>query len=81
MADHKSIEQLSFEEALKELERIVAELESGETPLERSISLYERGSKLKLQCEATLKSAEERVERIVLDPAGNPTGTERFSPN
>ena len=63
---------LSFEDALQELEAIVRQLESGDVPLERSIALYERGAALKTHCEATLKSAQLKVEKIVLDPAGAP---------
>jgi len=66
---------LSFEQALAELERIVAELESGKTDLEQSIAAYERGARLKAHCEAKLKEAQLRVERIVIGPAG-PTGVE-----
>ena len=66
---------LSFEQALAELERIVAELESGKTDLEQSIAAYERGALLKGHCEAKLKEAQLRVERIVIGPGG-PTGVE-----
>ncbi len=59
------IESLSFEAALKELEGIVSELESGDVDLESSIARYERGAALKAHCEAKLKSAELRVEQIV----------------
>ena len=66
---------LSFEQALAELERIVAELESGKTDLEQSIDAYERGARLKAHCDAKLKEAQLRVEKIVVGPAG-PTGVE-----
>jgi len=66
---------LSFEEALAELEKIVAELESGKAELERSIQVYERGAALKAHCEAKLKAAQLRVEKIVMGPAG-PIGVE-----
>lgn len=71
----KDIEKLGFEEALVQLEKIVGQLESGEAPLDKSIELYERGNYLKAHCEARLKAAEERVEKITL-AAGAPTGTE-----
>jgi exodeoxyribonuclease VII small subunit len=61
---------LSFEQALAELERIVAELESGQAPLERSIEMYERGALLKAHCEARLKAAQLRVEKIVVGSGG-----------
>jgi exodeoxyribonuclease VII small subunit len=70
------IAALSFEEALRELERIVADLESGQAELERSIDLYERGSRLKQHCEARLRQAQLRVERIVVGPGGEPQRTE-----
>ena len=59
------VEQLSFEDALKELEGIVSRLEQGEVDLEDSIALYERGQALKSHCEKKLKAAESRLEKIV----------------
>jgi exodeoxyribonuclease VII small subunit len=68
---------LSFEVALKELESIVTKLERGDVPLEESIAIYERGEALKTRCEALLRQAEERVEKIrVAD--GRAVGTEPF---
>ena len=64
------IESLSFEQALAELERIVAELESGKAELERSVEAYQRGARLKAHCEAKLKAARLQVEKIVLGPTG-----------
>ena len=61
---------LSFEQALAELERIVGELESGKAELERSLDVYERGARLKAHCEAKLKAAQLRVEKIVIGPSG-----------
>lgn len=72
----QDIEALSFESALKELEDIVRQLESGDAPLERSIELYERGTKLKARCEALLKAAEAKVEKITLSSDGAPRGGE-----
>jgi exodeoxyribonuclease VII small subunit len=69
------IAALSFEQALEELERIVSELESGKAELERSIQVYERGAQLKAHCEAKLKEAQLRVEKIVMGAAG-PVGVE-----
>ena len=66
----QDISALSFEQALEQLERIVAELESGQAPLERSIEMYERGAALKAHCEARLASARLRVEKIVVGPEG-----------
>lgn len=65
------ISQLSFEEALAELESIVKRLETGATRLDDAIAAYERGAKLRAHCEARLKEAQARVEKIVLGPDGS----------
>jgi exodeoxyribonuclease VII small subunit len=70
------VEKLSFEEAMRELERVVSQLEAGDVALEDSIRLYERGAKLKAHCEARLKAAEEKVAAITLDESGQPKGAE-----
>ncbi len=70
----RPVEELSFEEALKELEQVVDRLERGDVPLEESIRLYERGHQLKKHCEARLREAEEKIELITLDAEGRPTG-------
>jgi len=57
-------EKISFEEALKSLEEIVDELNNGEPDLEKAISAYERGVKLKNICEKRLENAKERIEKI-----------------
>ena len=69
------ISQMSFEDAMKELEQVVTRLERGDVALEESIKLYERGAALKKRCEDKLKEAEEKVAAITLDAEGNPTGT------
>ncbi len=61
---------LSFEKALAELEEIVRKLEEGQVALEESIALYERGAALKAHCEAKLKAAQEKIEKIVVDESG-----------
>ncbi|MDO9338034.1 MAG: exodeoxyribonuclease VII small subunit [Caulobacteraceae bacterium] len=75
MTDTAAIDALSFEDALKELERIVQTLESGQAPLEESIGVYERGALLKAHCEKKLEAARLRVEKVVL-AQGTPTGVE-----
>ena len=70
---------LSFEDALKRLETIVSRLESGQAPLEESIALYEEGAKLKAHCEARLKAAQLRVEKIVVGPDGQAKAVEAAS--
>lgn len=74
MSDKASrpIEEMSFEEALKELEDIVRRLETGDVELEKSIEIYERGAKLKAHCESRLKAAELKIEQIVQDSDGKP---------
>lgn len=68
------IAKMSFEDAMKELETVVGQLEQGNATLDQSILLYERGAKLREHCETRLREAEERVEKITL--ANNqPTGT------
>jgi len=64
------IENLSFEEALQALEEIVQKLETGNINLEDSISYYERGMALKQHCEAKLRTASLRVEKITLGNEG-----------
>ena len=70
------IKDMSFEQALKELEGIVDRLERGDVELEASIRIYERGEALKGHCEALLRKAEAKVEKIALNANGQPTGTE-----
>ena len=77
MADRK-ITDMSFEDALSELEGIVGRLERGDAPLEESITIYERGAKLKAHCEGKLKAAQMKVNKIVLDGQGNAAGTADF---
>lgn len=67
---------LSFEDALARLESIVSRLESGQAPLEESITLYEEGARLKSHCEARLKAAQLRVEKIVVGADGQAKGVE-----
>ncbi|MDN3645524.1 exodeoxyribonuclease VII small subunit [Pontixanthobacter aestiaquae] len=70
--------QMTFEQALAALEEIVKRLESGEVPLDESISLYEQGEKLRQHCQARLDSAQARIEKIVAGPDGKVTGTAPF---
>lgn len=70
------ISKMSFEKALAELESIVEKLNSGKVDLNASIAIYERGQALKQHCEALLKDAEARIEKITLKSDGTPSGTE-----
>ncbi|MGR3433893.1 MAG: exodeoxyribonuclease VII small subunit [Shimia sp.] len=74
------VAEMSFEEAMRELEGVVSKLERGEVALEESIALYERGAALKAHCEAKLKAAEEKVAAIRLNEDGQPTGTQPLDP-
>ena len=71
----KLISEMTFEQAMSELEKIVTQLERGDVPLEDSISLYEKGAELKKRCETKLKEAEQKVAAITLDEEGSVTGT------
>ncbi|MDP2119761.1 MAG: exodeoxyribonuclease VII small subunit [Hoeflea sp.] len=76
MGETRAIVELSFEEAVAELERIVEQLERGDVALDTSIEIYERGEALKAHCEKLLGAAEKRIEKIRLDRQGQPVGTE-----
>lgn len=78
MSEPKPVTEMSFEEAMAELESVVRALEGGEVPLEESIRLYERGDALRKHCETKLRDAEARVEQITADADGNATGTRPF---
>ncbi|MAS42132.1 Exodeoxyribonuclease VII small subunit [Albimonas donghaensis] len=69
----KPVETLSFEEAMRELEAVVDQLERGEAALEASITLYERGAKLKAHCEARLSEAQLKVDQIAGAGPDGPT--------
>ncbi len=74
------VSNLSFEDALKQLETIVRELEQGNVPLERSIEMYERGAVLRAHCDTLLKAAEAKVEKIQLAQDGSANGTAPLDP-
>jgi len=69
------VAEMSFEQAMRELEQVVGKLESGDVELDASIQLYERGAALKKRCEEKLKEAEEKVAAITLDETGAAKGT------
>jgi len=64
------IDRLSFDDALAELQKTVAELEAGGLPLERSIALYERGVALHERCAKLLAEAELTVRQLVSRAGG-----------
>ena len=65
-----AIDDLSFDDALAELQRTVGELEAGGQPLEPAIALYERGVALQARCEKLLADAELRVQQLVSRAGG-----------
>lgn len=71
------LQPISFEAALEQLEAIVGRLEAGDLPLEESLELFENGIELSRRCNATLDSAERRIEILVAergDDRGDDTG-------
>ena len=72
------ISKLSFEDALDQLGGIVRQLEAGQVPPDQAIALYERATALKAHCDARLKDAEARIERIRIGSDGAPVGTAPF---
>lgn len=70
----KSATEMSFEEAMDELEAVISKLESSQVALDDSIKLYERGAELNHHCANKLKAAEEKVAQITLNPDGKPVG-------
>lgn len=63
-ASLKPVEELSYEEALAELEGVVDSLEDGQSPLEESMKLFERGQALAAHCSALLESAQLKVQKL-----------------
>jgi len=75
-AANADVKNLSFEDALKELEAIVGRLERGDVALEESIVIYERGKALRTHCDGLLKQAEAKVEKLTIDGDGKPGGSQ-----
>jgi len=71
-----NVDDLSFEEALGQLETIVESLEQGDVLLDKSIEHYERGELLRNHCQKLLKAAEDKVEKIRIGSDGSASGTE-----
>jgi exodeoxyribonuclease VII small subunit len=65
-----AIDNMSFEEALNELQSLVKALEKGEAKLEEAIRAYERGAALKQHCERKLREAQAKIEKITLTADG-----------
>lgn len=67
------MEEVQFEEALKQLEAIVSRLEIGDLPLEEALSIFEEGVRLTKLCAVRLSEAEQRVN-ILVRSAESPSG-------
>ncbi len=74
---HADIAKMTFEDALEELKTIVARLETGEGKLDQAVEAYDRGARLKQHCEAKLREAQEKIEKISL---GGPAGAVKVEP-
>ncbi len=77
MAENKQAEEISFEAALNEIENIVRKLETGNSDLDKSIEMYEKGCQLIKFAENKLNAAKLKVEKIVKNQSGEAT-TEEF---
>lgn len=69
----EELAELSFEQAQERLEQVVRELESGQTPLDRALALYETGLALRDVCLAKLTALEGRLETLVQGADGSLT--------
>jgi exodeoxyribonuclease VII small subunit len=71
--DAQAIEEMSYEQALGELETLIRRLETGSVDLADSIASYERGVALAAHCSGLLEDTEKKVQRLVLGPRGEPS--------
>ena len=78
-----SLEKMTFEEAVKELERLVDALDKGDVSLDEAIAAYDRGSQLKDHCQKKLNEAKMKVESIQSSVENNiiPEKLTSFDPN
>lgn len=75
----QDIKTLSFEEAMEELETVVRQLEAGKIKLDEAVTAYERGVALKKICEEKLADAKGKIDILLIDKSGKPTGMEPFN--
>jgi exodeoxyribonuclease VII small subunit len=68
------ISEMSFEQAMAELETVVTRLEGSQVALDDQVAMYQRGAELKKHCEDKLKAAEEKVAKITFGTDGQPAG-------
>lgn len=74
----QEINNMTFEQAMEELETVVRQLESGKIKLDEAVAVYERGVKLKNFCEEKLKSAKSKIDKLVIGKDGSIIGKEDF---
>ena len=67
--------EMSFEDKLQELEKIVEKLENGQLSLDESLGLFEKGIKLVKECDTNLKNAQQKVEKLIEDNNEVKSGT------
>ena len=77
----ENLKNLSFEEALQELETVVRQLETGKVKLDDAVKAYEKGIMLKNLCEEKLKNAKSKIDVLVIDNNSTPTKMEDFDEN
>lgn len=65
-------EELSFEQAMEQLEKITARLEEGDVPLEEALEEYKRGMELSAICHSKLKKAEDELAKLVTNEGDQP---------
>ena len=68
----KAKEPVAFEEALKKLESIVENMESGDLPLETLLARFEEGTRLVKICQEKLEEAELKIQKLEKNAAGEP---------
>ena len=64
MSENSNIKEMSYEQALEALQKLINELETGEKPLEESLALYEKGQALYQHCLQLLEKAELKVQQL-----------------
>lgn len=74
--ENSEINELSFEEALAQLESIVRELESGRIKLDDAVNAYEKAVALKKLCKTKLNAAKLKIEKIEISPEDKVTSSE-----
>ena len=81
MINDGSLDKMSFEEAMKELEKLVDSLDKGDVSLDEAITAYDRGSQLKEYCEKKLNEAKMKIETIQSSDKGDVVANQLTSNN